>query len=173
MSKGASQLDIILNEKGVLTEYDRNGKPVEIALDPTTETNFRVMGSFSKAARPGQVMQDGTIYAGVSPLNLVPAFFAAKDAPELMDWDEAEKFADNCKDHGYTDWALPRTKDLSRAITSNRDTARLFARSPYWTWDTRSLGGAKIVRGETGVNRTIGRRNKHKVRLIRYLRGMN
>ncbi|MEM8571793.1 MAG: hypothetical protein AAGG56_12945 [Pseudomonadota bacterium] len=173
MSKGVSQLDINLNANGILTGFDRNGKSVEVALDPTTETNFRVIGSFSKAARPGQVMPDGTIYAGVSPINLVPAFFAAKDATELMDRDEAEAFADNCKDHGYSDWGLPRAKDLSHAITSNRDTARLFERSPYWTWDTRSLGGAKIVWGETGADRTIGRINKHKVRLIRYLRGMN
>ncbi len=70
----------------------------------------------------GDIISDGTIYAGVSPDTGKPLYAAPADAPLTMTFNEAQKLADRKNVHkalGHDDWRIP-TKDELNLLFNNR-----------------------------------------------------
>ncbi len=71
--------------------------------------------NIAAARKPGDQLENGTIYAG-------NGFIAApKDAPRLLDWDEGKRYCENLVTNGHNDWQLP-TKDQLDHLYQNRNT---------------------------------------------------
>lgn len=72
-----------------------------------------------KALKPGERMEDGTIFAGISPDTNKNMFVTPEDAPDqLKKWKEAMEYAASLDAHGHKDWKLP-TKEELRVIFKN------------------------------------------------------
>lgn len=108
ITKGGLKLTLSFNAKGGFT-LTQNGTPVAAA------------GAVASAQgmTPGTVMPDGTIYAGVSP-DTGRAFYATLlDAPEPLEWADAQRFARESTAHGHNDWRVPTYKELN-VLFNNR-----------------------------------------------------
>jgi len=178
MKKGVSPPDLYLNKDNILEGADAKGRPVIVSLDKATATNLRAVGLFSDAARPGEVMPDGSIYAGISPTVHRPFFIAACSPTGLLDWDNANEHAKNKNAHGHNDWELPsieELKDIScRSFAklafgkSNKSTGALF-----WSSEKSPLSGAKHLNMRNKKERMSNRSNKLSVLCVRYMRSLN
>lgn len=162
MKSGSSAQNLLLSEDGILSGLDNNGRPVNISLDTETAARLRAAKIFWKVARPddgmpasGIGMPDGSIYSGISPEIGRPFFMAAENTPKLMNWDEANEYANNRTIHGHSDWELPTISELDCLARTGRiwneflKKARMapedggFLAGEYWTADTTRLGGAR------------------------------
>jgi hypothetical protein len=76
-------------------------------------------GDSVKEVEIGEVMPDGTIYAGVSPETGKAMFTTAADAPATCTFNEAQDYAAKLDAHGHRDWRVP-TKDELNVLFSNR-----------------------------------------------------
>ena len=61
----------------------------------------------------GDIMPDGTVYAGVSPDTGKPMYTTPADAPNVMVWQEAMDYAAKLGAHGHRDWRLPTKDELN------------------------------------------------------------
>ena len=122
-----------------------------------------------KPLQPGDVMPDGTIYAGKSPDKRKPMYTTPADAPQPMDFRAAESYARDLKDHGHSDWRLPSKAEL-KVLYKNRAAIGGFADTDYWsstTWGGRPDLGIwrhDFARGEP--KRTITFKT-HSLRCVR------
>ncbi len=64
-------------------------------------------------AKVGDIMQDGSIYAGMLPETHERIFIAAKDTPCTMSFNEAAKYAEDLDVHGHKDWRMPTLDELN------------------------------------------------------------
>src|SRR5258706_11342423 len=67
----------------------------------------------------GDRMEDGTIYAGISPDTVKPMYATPKDAPLTYTFNEAQKYAKKLDAHGHQDWRVP-TKEELNVLFNNR-----------------------------------------------------
>ena len=81
--------DIVVNANGAAIEIRRDG-----AVDVYTDSQARIH------PLPGDVMSDGTIFAGTSPVTGKPMYAAPSDAPLTMRWEAAKQYAE---DRGTTE----------------------------------------------------------------------
>ena len=86
----------------------------------------------------GDVMPDGTIYAGISPDTKTPMFTTMRDAPECMTWHEAVRYAKDLAAHRHRDWRLPSPAELNvlfrnRAAIGKFDETGLPSCGWYWS----------------------------------------
>lgn len=98
----------------------------------------------SRGKHVGDVMRDGTVYAGVSPSTGRPMYTTASDAALTLRWDEAMGYAATFNGHGHNDWRLP-TEDELDVLFSNRaaiggfnDSGSYFA---GWHWSSAEHPG--------------------------------
>jgi hypothetical protein len=88
----------------------------------------------------GEVMPDGTVYAGVSPDTFKPMYTTPADAPLTMKWQEAMEYAAKLDSHGHQDWRVPTKSELN-VLFNNRATIGGFdvsGSSPAgWYWSSR------------------------------------
>jgi cytochrome c peroxidase len=61
----------------------------------------------------GDRMEDGTIYAGVSPDTGRNIFVTPKDAPSILKWKTAMTYAAGLDANGHKDWKLPTRAELN------------------------------------------------------------
>jgi hypothetical protein len=61
----------------------------------------------------GEVMPDGTIYAGISPESGQAMFTTAADAPATFNFFEAQEYAAKLNARGHLDWRVPTTGELN------------------------------------------------------------
>ncbi len=66
----------------------------------------------------GDVMPDGTIYAGISPLTKEPMFTLPAQESLMMTFNEASKRASTLDAHGHKDWRIPTKEELGRMFGS-------------------------------------------------------
>src|SRR5205823_762495 len=74
--------------------------------------------------KPGDRMEDGTIYAGISPDTHKPMYTTARDAPLAMKWKDAMKYAAALDAQGHHDWRVPTKAELNM-LYENRDKSAL------------------------------------------------
>jgi hypothetical protein len=72
----------------------------------------------------GDIMKDGTIYAGDSPSTHLPIYAAPADAPTCMAFGKAEKYAKGLSVGGKKDFHLPDKEEL-QVLFDNRDKGAL------------------------------------------------
>src|SRR5262245_37894620 len=89
----------------------------------------------------GDRMEDGTIYAGISPDTARPMFAAPCDAPLTYTFNEAAKYAMklNAANYlGHNDWRVPTKSELNslfnnRAAIGGFDETGLSHKGFYWS----------------------------------------
>jgi len=69
-------------------------------------------------------MEDGTIYAGVSPDTGKPMYATPADAPTTFTFKKAAKYAKNLDAHGHKDFRVPTKSELN-VLYQNRDKGKL------------------------------------------------
>jgi hypothetical protein len=72
-----------------------------------------VAGDSAKEVEIGEVMPDGTIYAGVSPETGKAMFTTAADAPATCGFHEAQEYAAKLDANGHLDWRVPTRSELN------------------------------------------------------------
>jgi Protein of unknown function (DUF1566) len=107
---------VVLN--GVTIEQSGDGH-----LVITAPGKVFVKGNESKP-QVGDKMQDGTIYAGISPDTHQPMYTTPADAPLTMKWKAAMQYAEKLDAHDHRDWRVP-TKGELNVLWENRDEGAL------------------------------------------------
>lgn len=119
----------------------------------------------------GDVMPDGTIYAGISPETNQPMYAAAKDAPIAMAFNEAVEYARELQVGGKKDFRLPTREEL-KVLFSNREKGALkdsFNKNGGLYWSRTAYGGeiyAQYFR-DAGASYAFKKDTEANVRCIR------
>jgi Protein of unknown function (DUF1566) len=72
----------------------------------------------------GDEMEDGTIYAGISPDTGKPMYATPADAPTMFTFKKAAQYASKLDAQGHKDWRVP-TKNELNVLYQNRDKGKL------------------------------------------------
>ena len=120
------------NAKGGIDVYGA----VPVTLHPAT--NNRAEPQAKADPQAGDRMEDGTIFAGISPDTGKPMYTTPADAPLTMKWREAMNYAAKLDAHDHDDWRLPSRAELNalynnRAAISGFDTSGSFPAGYYWS----------------------------------------
>jgi hypothetical protein len=75
-------------------------------------------------SRVGDEMEDGTIFAGISPDTHRPIYATPQDAPGTYSFNQAAKYATNLDAHGHHDWRVPSIDELN-VLFENRNQGKL------------------------------------------------
>ena len=86
----------------------------------------------------GEVMPDGTVYAGVSPETGTPMYTTPADAPAARTFNQAQEYAAKLDAHGHRDWRRPTRDELNvlyqnRAAIGGFETSSLHPAGWYWS----------------------------------------
>lgn len=86
----------------------------------------------------GDTMEDGTIYAGVSPDTGEAMYVTSEDAPGTLKWKAAMKYATDLDANGHKDWKLPTKAELNvlfenRARIGGFNESGSFFAGRYWS----------------------------------------
>ena len=128
------------------TKLSTNGVDVEVSEngDVVVHTNGRVETRPAKqdTLEVGNLMKDGTIYAGKSPDTGKPMFVTAQDARLAMTFNEAAQYAANVADNnGVKGFRLPTKNELA-VIYKNQDRGVLRdtfnPTAYYWSSNSRA-----------------------------------
>src|SRR4051794_25446714 len=92
----------------------------------------------------GDRMEDGTIYAGISPDTGEAMYTTPADAPLTMRWNAAMQYAAKLEAHGHKDWRAPTKAELNvlfrkRAAIGGFDLSGDDAAGCYWSSTASSL----------------------------------
>src|SRR5947207_581062 len=97
---------------------------------------------------PGHIMKDGSIYTGKSPDTGKDMYVASKDAPLMMNFNDAVEYAKTLDMHGRKDWRVPTKAELN-VLFENREKGALKgtfnltdSNSSGWYWSATRYGGA-------------------------------
>jgi hypothetical protein len=104
---------------GSVDSYTNPGVRTYSSVGPGTKTPVA-----SPARKPGDRMQDGTIFAGISPDTGDAMYVTPADAPRRMSFNEAATYAAGIDAHGHQDWRLPSKAELHE-IYRNRHQGNL------------------------------------------------
>ena len=116
-------------------------------------------GDSANEVEIGEVMPDGTVYAGVSPESGKAMFTTAADAPATCTFDEAQEYAAKLDAHGHRDWRVP-TKGELKVLFVNRKAIGGFEESGselvgwYWSSSPYSRRNAWAQRFSEGYQDT-------------------
>ncbi len=121
----------------------------------------------------GEVMPDGTVYAGISPETGGAIFATPVDAPATCTFDDALEYAAKLDANGHRDWRVP-TKDelnllfLNRAVIGGLDESGSDPGGWYWSSSpSSSRRNAWAQRFSDGYQDTSRRNYYTSVRCIR------
>jgi hypothetical protein len=129
-----------------------NGVRIEVALDGSVKVcpvsnDYKVINKL-KSPSIGDVMPDGTIYAGISPDTKRPMYVIATDAIRAMKWESAARCVSELKENGHNDWRLP-TRDELNVLLHNRNEIGGFDESGMnpkcWYWSSTDAPGFRSV----------------------------
>ena len=95
----------------------------------------------------GDVMTDGTIYAGRSPTTHQPMYAAPKDAPLTMNFNQATEYTAKLEVGGKKDFRIPDAAELL-VLFMNKDKGALKG-----TFNKSGLGAVGWYRSSTPVNK--------------------
>src|SRR5947209_3092432 len=123
--------DVIVRTQGKVIVYTDGG----VHTHPAANSN---LAAIAKAAKPGDCMPDGTIYAGISPDTHKPMYATPADAALTMEWTQAMKYAEELDAHGHRDWRVPTKGELNllfnnRAAIGGFDESGSYPAGWYWS----------------------------------------
>ncbi len=82
------------------------------------------MAGNGNAKEIGDEVEDGTVYAGLSPDTGRAMYATPKDASGAYDFNEAAGYAEDLGAHGHNDWRVPSKGELN-VLWENCDKGRL------------------------------------------------
>jgi hypothetical protein len=176
VSLGDGVGDVAVKVNGATVEVHADGSVAAHTsgeVDVYTNASVRVHPAENDSAKagtippaelkPGDGMEDGTIYAGVSPDTGRPMYTTPVGAPLTMKWKHALGDAAALNAHGHQDWRVPSKGELNvlfnnRAAIGGFDESGSYPGGWYWSstashgdaaWGQRfSVAGAQYVAGE-------------------------
>jgi hypothetical protein len=135
-----------------------------------------MMAEQSKELTLGDKMEDGTIFAGISPDTKRPMYVAAEDAGLTMSFNQAKEYAVKLGAHGHKDWRLPSKAELDMIYrncekgalkgTFNQAVSKNFA-GWYWSSTLHDLLDVWEQRFSDGVQDSHYRVSNSSVRCVR------
>jgi hypothetical protein len=123
----------------------------------------------------GDVMKDGSIYAGISPETQERMYVTAEDARLSMDFNKATEYAEKLNAHGHQGWRLP-TKDELNVLFENQDKGALKGtfklassnpKGPYWSSTPDGDRRALLQMLSTGISGSYEKFLPSSVRCVR------
>jgi hypothetical protein len=132
--------DTIVIRGGIKVAFNRGG-----GLTVYTNGDVKVNPAVNDDARPkvmadrrGDTMEDGTIFAGISPDTGRPMYTPPADAPLTLKWNAATKYAAALDAHSHRDWKLPSKAELNvlfenRAKIGGFNGSGSFLAGYYWS----------------------------------------
>ena len=93
--------------------------------------------------KPGTLMPDGSIYAGVSPDTGKPMYTTRKDAPLHGNFYQAAEYAKNLDTHGRKDWRVPTQPELNVLFANHAAIGGFDTTGSYpagWYWSSSRIG---------------------------------
>jgi hypothetical protein len=120
----------------------------------------------------GDLMSDGTIYAGISPETDKPMYTTRLDASLTMTFNEAADYAAKLDAHGHRDWHVPTKSELN-VLFDNRVSIAGFnvtgSGSAAWYWSSTASGdiGAWCQRLSDGLQEGGYRTDTISLRCVR------
>ncbi|HUZ46753.1 MAG TPA: DUF1566 domain-containing protein [Terriglobia bacterium] len=127
------------------------------------------------APEAGDEMEDGTIYAGISPDTDKAMYATPRDAPGKYTFNKAAKYAKELDAHGHKDWRVP-TKNELNVLYQNRDKGKLketfnetgsHPAGWYWSSSQANSNGAWVQRFSDGSQASDFRYNYSSLRCVR------
>jgi Protein of unknown function (DUF1566) len=141
---------------GVKVEIGADGKVTVFSHPEARQPKPALQTTASaEALKVGEVMPDGTIYAGTSPHTRKPMYTTPKDAPTTCNFNEAADYASALDAHGHKDWRAPTKTELNvlfqnRAAIGNFDTSGSIPAGWYWSASRINNDGAWAQRFSDG-----------------------
>jgi|HubBroStandDraft_6_1064221.scaffolds.fasta_scaffold75891_3 hypothetical protein len=130
----------------ILAYTDRPVKVQPVANNLNSPATIEQKPGDNAAPRIGEIMPDGTVYAGISPDTQKPMYAMPADAPLAMTFNEAAehaKTANSQKTYGHDDWRVP-TKNELNVMFNNRAAITGFDLSGScpagWYWSATPYG---------------------------------
>lgn len=120
---------------GVRVEFNSNGSvavysDVPVTLHPAINDATEPA---SKSIEVGDQMEDGTIFAGVSPDTGKNMFVMPESASGIFNWYAAKRYIDGLDAHGHKDWQFPSESELNILFKNH---AKLEGFSGDWHWSS-------------------------------------
>jgi hypothetical protein len=186
MSEDGKKREIYLGEDFGLLVVKRGGIKVVFNGDDDVDvfTNGAVRGhravDDSVVCRPmpqvGDEMEDGTVYAGISPDTGMAMYATPPDATLTMKWEAAMEYAGKLDAHSRQDWRVP-TKGELNVLFQNRAAIGGFnetgAHDDGWYWSSSYFwNSAWIQRFSNGGqhNTTLNYYNTYQYAALRCVR---
>ena len=101
----------------------------ELSIEEFEPNKFRISAKpsqrsrqFLDAAQFADVMEDGTLFAGISPSTARPFFLPSIDHPTYMARNDAELYLQKLALHGHNDWRLISPAELEKVFSSKPNT---------------------------------------------------
>lgn len=110
----------------------------------------------------GEVMPDGTVYAGVSPDTGRAIFAMPQDLPSRMTWTEALKSATEQTFGGHSDWRLPTRSEIEQLCQ-----AKVWTGGVYWSATEYNKHDSWCLNCTAGRPGLSLKSTDHRVRCIR------
>jgi Protein of unknown function (DUF1566) len=114
ISLGGNFGDVAVKVNGTRIEVHADGSidvspPSAVRVHPpANDTEAKLKTAFEV----GDEMEDGTIYAGISPDTNKAMYATPEDAPGAYAFKQAAKYAKNLEAHGHHDWRVPTKNEL-------------------------------------------------------------
>lgn len=135
---GAGKSTMVLISGATFTlsiPYKELVEKIEEGASPVDLTSYSAFTPFY-GLEIGDKVEDGSIFAGISPDTKTLLLVAAEDAPSLMSFDAAARHAKTFEAHGQKGWCLPTPEELSQIFRSKKGGSLMGAfnlSSLYWT----------------------------------------
>jgi len=149
--------DVVMTVNGVRVEVHTDGSILAYtnrSVDAYTNGPVQVHPAANDDAKAqaapqvGDEMEDGTIYAGISPDTHKPMYATPKDAPGTYTFNEAAKYATDLDAQGHHDFHVP-SKDELNVLFENRGKGKLKGTfnetgsdPARWYWSSSPYGNA-------------------------------
>jgi hypothetical protein len=143
-------------------------------ISEPANTNQEPLATPATVVDAGHRMEDGTIYAGISPDTGKPVYTAPTDASRRMTFNEAADYAKKLNGNkylGHDDWRVPTQVELNvlfnnRAAIGAFDQSGSYPSGCYWS-STPAHQGAWNVRFSEGQQGNFRQADYSSVRLVR------
>ena len=126
----------------------------------------------STAPQIGKKMEDGTVYAGISPDTNKPMYARPADAPLTYTFNQAQKYAERLDAHGHKDWRVPTKAELN-VLFKNRAAVGGFNETGsepagwYWSSSQYDYYDAWDQRFSDGYQGDVSKVNDSSLRCVR------
>ena len=162
---------------GTRVEFNAGGGIVVYSNDDVRvkpAVNDGVKPQAGAAPQVGDRMEDGTIFAGISPETNAAMYALSADAPLRMQWQQAMDYAAKHEGHGHKDWRVPTTGELN-VLFQNRAQIGGFheTNSPPagWYWSSTEIADypncARLQRFNDGTQLWFRKSYEGPLRLVR------